>query len=194
MQKLVFEEPYEFIPPGRGRFWSWFVGTFLPTIARRRFGITQHSVSGVEHLRKSVEAGHGIILSPNHSRLSDPILNGLITTKVPCLAYAMASWHVFKQHWLESYVCRHCGGFSVFREGLDRKALDLAIQIVSEAERPLIIFGEGVISAANDRLLPLMDGIGFIARAAARKRAKLCLLYTSPSPRDRQKSRMPSSA
>ena len=26
------------------------------------------------------------------------------------------------------------------------------------------------------------------------KRAKVCLLYTSPSPRDRQKSRMPSSA
>ena len=29
---------------------------------------------------------------------------------------------------------------------------------------------------------------------AARKVAKGCLLYTSPSPRDRQKSRMPSSA
>ena len=31
------------------------------------------------------------------------------------------------------------------------------------------------------------------AEAAAKKR-KACLLYTSPSPRDRQKSRMPSSA
>ena len=28
----------------------------------------------------------------------------------------------------------------------------------------------------------------------SRKRSKSCLLYTSPSPRDRQKSRMPSSA
>ena len=28
----------------------------------------------------------------------------------------------------------------------------------------------------------------------ALKKAQLCLLYTSPSPRDRQKSRMPSSA
>ena len=28
----------------------------------------------------------------------------------------------------------------------------------------------------------------------AKERAVLCLLYTSPSPRDRQKSRMPSSA
>ena len=34
------------------------------------------------------------------------------------------------------------------------------------------------------------------ARLAAEKaaKAKSCLLYTSPSPRDRQKSRMPSSA
>ena len=30
--------------------------------------------------------------------------------------------------------------------------------------------------------------------AAARARGEDCLLYTSPSPRDRQKSRMPSSA
>ena len=28
----------------------------------------------------------------------------------------------------------------------------------------------------------------------AERQAKICLLYTSPSPRDRQKSRMPSSA
>ena len=35
-------------------------------------------------------------------------------------------------------------------------------------------------------------GIGTIAAGVAK--AKACLLYTSPSPRDRQKSRMPSSA
>ena len=31
-------------------------------------------------------------------------------------------------------------------------------------------------------------------RAAEQAKADICLLYTSPSPRDRQKSRMPSSA
>ena len=31
-------------------------------------------------------------------------------------------------------------------------------------------------------------------QAASSEEAKCCLLYTSPSPRDRQKSRMPSSA
>ena len=44
------------------------------------------------------------------------------------------------------------------------------------------------------------DEVGLLERgiehnlAFPSERAKVCLLYTSPSPRDRQKSRMPSSA
>ena len=34
----------------------------------------------------------------------------------------------------------------------------------------------------------------FTASTASKRRHAICLLYTSPSPRDRQKSRMPSSA
>ena len=37
-------------------------------------------------------------------------------------------------------------------------------------------------------------GKGTVTDAALKRSAKTCLLYTSPSPRDRQKSRMPSSA
>ena len=61
---------------------------------------------------------------------------------------------------------------SVYREGLDRQSLDTSIQIVTSAERPLVIFPEGVISRSNDRLNPLMDGVSFIARVAAKKRAE----------------------
>lgn len=172
MQKLVFDEPYEFVPPYRGKFWSWLVGKYLPRLVRNRFGITGWSTHGLDHLRESLSANHGIILCPNHSRPSDPVMIGALTTGTPCHAYAMASWHVFKQNWLETFVCRNIGGFSVYREGLDRQALNLAIEIVQHAERPLVIFPEGVISAANDRLMPLMDGTAFIARSAARKRHK----------------------
>ena len=43
-----------------------------------------------------------------------------------------------------------------------------------------------VLNAMNaDLIMGLLDGFN---------QAKACLLYTSPSPRDRQKSRMPSSA
>jgi hypothetical protein len=55
---------------------------------------------------------------------------------------------------------------------MDRTALNCAIEILNNAERPLVVFPEGVISRSNDRLSPLMDGLGFIARTAARKRQK----------------------
>lgn len=173
MQKVVFEEPYEFVPPYRGKFWSWIVGVYLPRLVLNRFGVTGWKTEGLEHIRDSLDRKRGIVLCPNHSRASDPVLVGAITTGVPVHCYAMASWHVFKQSWLETFVCQKIGGFSVYREGMDRKALDLAIEIVTTGERPLVIFPEGVISAANDRLMPLMDGTSFIARAAAKKRAKV---------------------
>lgn len=173
MQKVVFDEPYEFNPPFRGTFVSWAVGKLVPRLLRTKYGIVSHQSTGLEHLRDSLKAKHGIILCPTHSRDSDPMVSGLIVTETPAHAYAMASWHVFKQNWFETLVCRGIGGFSIYREGLDRKALDLAVEVVSTAERPLLIFPEGVISAANDRLMPLMDGVSFVARTAAKKRAKL---------------------
>ena len=46
----------------------------------------------------------------------------------------------------------------------------------------------------NQYILGLQDYITSIERAKTDDDIKGCLLYTSPSPRDRQKSRMPSSA
>ena len=46
---------------------------------------------------------------------------------------------------------------------------------------------EDVIASINPDYEPWFGGIGFEPPGG-------CLLYTSPSPRDRQKSRMPSSA
>lgn len=172
MQKVVFDEPYEFIPPYRGRFWSWFVDKFLPKLMRSKYGVQEWNVTGSEHLQASLAAGHGVILCPNHCRPSDPLMSGFVSRESNCHLYAMASWHVFKQSKLEAFIVRRVGAFSVYREGMDRKALDTAVEIVRTAERPLVIFAEGVISGANDRLMPLMDGVSFIARAAAKRRAK----------------------
>ena len=64
------------------------------------------------------------------------------------------------------------GAFSVNREGVDRQAINMAIEILETAERPLIVFPEGAVSRTNDRLHALLDGVAFIARAAAKRRAK----------------------
>ena len=47
---------------------------------------------------------------------------------------------------------------------------------------------------ANNDLLKEAIADAKAVKETAIANAKLCLLYTSPSPRDRQKSRMPSSA
>ncbi len=65
---------------------------------------------------------------------------------------------------------RRVGAFSVYREGMDRQALQTAIDILHQAKRPLVVFPEGVITRTNDRLAALMEGASFIGRAAAKRR------------------------
>ncbi len=172
MHRVVVDEPYQFVPPYRGRWFSWLFRLWLKPFLKNRYGLVDYRFEGAEHLRDSLRAGHGVILCPNHSRDSDPMLMGMVCREIPCHVYSMASWHVFKQSPLEGFVARMLGGFSVFREGIDREALDTAVQAVVSGERPLVIFPEGVISRSNDRLLGLMDGVSFIGRVAARKRAE----------------------
>jgi 1-acyl-sn-glycerol-3-phosphate acyltransferase len=172
MQKLLIEEPYEFVPPHRGKLFFSLFKLILRRYLRAKHGIAADECRGIERLRESLAAGHGIILAPNHSRLSDPMAIGLLSIEADTFLHSMASWHVFKQDWLTTFVTRRLGAFSIYREGLDRAALNTAIQILEEASRPLVIFPEGCISRTNDQLGTLRDGTSFIARAAARKRAR----------------------
>lgn len=172
MHKVVVEEPYKFIPPYRGRLFSWMFRLWLKPYLRKTHGIVRCTYEGLEHVRESIKAGHGILLCPNHSRDSDPMLIGMLCRAIPSHVFSMASWHIFKQSRLEAFVVRRLGGFSVYREGMDRQALDTSVRIVTNAERPLVVFPEGVISRTNDRLNALMDGVSFIARVAAKKRAE----------------------
>lgn len=176
MQKLVIEEPYRFIPPYRSRFWSGGFRPFLPSYLRLSHGIVEVECRGLEHLKESVRAGKGVLLTPNHCRLSDPMTMGWIVRETGIHMYTMASWHLFKQDRLfdrlSAWMMRRLGAFSILREGADRAALTTAVDILATAERPLVIFPEGVVSRSNDRLGPLMDGVAFIARMAAKKAAK----------------------
>jgi hypothetical protein len=84
----------------------------------------------------------------------------------------MASWHLFMQSWFQRFIIRRLGGFSIYREGMDRSALNMAVELLETTSRPLVVFPEGVVSRTNDRINALLEGTSFIARAAAKKRAK----------------------
>ncbi len=173
MQDIVVDQPYKFVPPHRGKFLPRLLGHLLiPRLLRKRYGIVDTEVVGAEKIRKAIDAGHGILITPNHPRPADPMALYPLCRATNSLFYAMASWHIFMEGKMQRFVIRMMGAFSIYREGMDRTSLQCAMEILEQAQRPLVIFPEGAVSRTNDLLNPLMEGISTIARGAARKRAK----------------------
>jgi 1-acyl-sn-glycerol-3-phosphate acyltransferase len=170
MQNIVIDKPYKFIPPKRHQLWPKLIRPILPWLVKKYHGIESTECRGLEKLKHSIDAGHGIILAPNHCRPCDPMVLDLSLSHP---FYIMASWHLFMQGPLMAWILPRMGVFSMYREGLDREAIKCAAQILIEAKRSLVIFPEGVISRTNDRLNHLMEGTVFIARNAAKQRAAL---------------------
>src|SRR5262249_36916844 len=139
---------------------------------RRGWGVGSPEFRGLDHVRASLAAGHGVLIAPNHCRPSDPEVVGLLCIELGTPCYMMASWHLFMQGRVQRFLLRATGVSSVHREGIDREAIRAATQYLAGATRPLVIFPEGVVSRSNDRLGNLMDGTAFIARSAAKQRAK----------------------
>jgi 1-acyl-sn-glycerol-3-phosphate acyltransferase len=173
VQNIVIDKPYEFVPPDTGTLWPLLLGRFvLPRYVDRSHGVVSCELIGVDRLRASIQARHGILLTPNHSRPCDPMVLGRLSFELGVPFHIMASWHLFMESAFQRWLLRHLGVFSVYREGMDRDALKCAIQILVNARRPLVLFPEGVISRSNDRVNHLMDGTIFIARNAAKQRAE----------------------
>jgi 1-acyl-sn-glycerol-3-phosphate acyltransferase len=173
MQRVVIDEPYEFVPPIHSDFWPNILRYYLPRYLRKTYGVHSVECRQVERLKASLAGGHSIVLAPNHSRMADPLVLGMLAIESGCYMYAMASWHGFKQSWFQTFMIRRMGAFSVLREGNDRQAIDAAIKILVERTRPLILFPEGAVTRHNDQLEELMEGPSFIARQAARRLEKM---------------------
>lgn len=172
MQQVIIEKPYRFVPPSHNRVWPSILHRFVPGYMKRKFGVGRVECHGIEHLRTSLAAGHGVLLTPNHCRPCDPFVIAKLCQQAGCYPYVMASWHLFHQSPWITWLLRRGGVFSVYREGMDRAAVAMAMEILEKAARPLVLFPEGVVTRSNDHLNALMEGTAFIARGAAKKRAK----------------------
>lgn len=173
MHSVVFDTPYTFTPPYLGQGWPRLLQRLVRRRLRREFALTELEFRGTEHLRESLAARHGILLAPNHCRPCDPLVVNELCRQAGTVPLIMASAHLFAAGGLRAWLLRRAGAFSIYREGMDRQALNAAVAILERADRPLVIFPEGVISRHNDRLNSMMDGTAFIARSAAKKRAEL---------------------
>ena len=172
MQNIVIAKPYEFVPPDRGTFWPAVFRPLLRPILARNWGVTSVEIVGIESLRAALRERASVVLVPNHCRPCDPMVVSVLGAEAGTPLYMMASWHLFMGSRFQAWLLRRLGAFSVYREGLDRTAVKTAIELLVEARRPLVIFPEGIITRSNDRLGALNEGPAFIARSAAKHRAK----------------------
>jgi 1-acyl-sn-glycerol-3-phosphate acyltransferase len=171
MQNIIIAKPYRFVPPRFSPFWARVIQWYLPTHLVKSFGLTSWECVGEERLVSSLKAGAGVLLAANHCRPCDPMVLAMLGRKVGRPFQVMASWHLFMQSRVQSFLLPRIGVFSVYREGLDRESLKCATRILAEARFPLCIFPEGFITRNNDRVFNLMEGVSFLARSAAKQRA-----------------------
>jgi 1-acyl-sn-glycerol-3-phosphate acyltransferase len=172
MNSVVSDKPYVPVPPYRGTLWPRGLNLYIPRYLRKRYGTAKIDIAGDDKLRASIDAGHGVLVTPNHSRDEDPFILSALSRKAGRPFFVVASAHLFMHNKLQAFVLRRAGAFSIYREGMDKQAVQTSIEILETAERPLVIFPEGHISRTNDRLTPMLEGTALIARQAAKKRAK----------------------
>lgn len=166
---IVTDSEYEFVPPHKSRIWPKLLTPMIRYVRKSQHCIGEVEVRGAEILTEIVSNGDGVLLAPNHCRMADALVLHELTVATGQPFFTMASSHLFRGRWSLGFVLRRMGAFSVYREGIDREAIDAATTMLAEAQRPLMIFPEGALSQANDRLNALMEGVSFIARAAAKK-------------------------
>ena len=172
MDSVVSDKPYVPVPPYHGTIWPRMINLYLPRYLRRRYGTRNVEITGAEKLRSSLAAGHGILITPNHCRDEDPFILSQLASAIGQPCFVVASAHLFMHNKLQAFLLRRAGAFSIYREGMDKQAVQTSIEILETAERPLVIFPEGHISRTNDRITPMLEGTALIARQAAKKRAK----------------------
>lgn len=172
MQSIVIDKPYVPVPPHHWRIWPAVLGLYTPRLLRKKYGVTKVDCLHTDRLRQSISAGHGVLLAPNHCRDEDPIVLGQLSRQAGSPFFIMASWHLFMKDRMTTFLLRRAGAFSIYREGIDRTAVNTAIDILESAERPLVVFPEGHIGRTNDIVNELLDGVSLMARTAAKRRAK----------------------
>src|SRR3954469_14750200 len=172
MNSVVSDKPYVAVLPYHGTLWPRALNLYFPRYLRRRYGIAKIGIVAADKLRASLAAGHGVLITPNHCRDEDPFILSALAREMGTPCFVVASAHLFAGKKVQAFMLRRAGAFSIYREGMDKQAVQTSIEILESAERPLVIFPEGHISRTNDRLTPMLEGTALIARQAAKKRAK----------------------
>ena len=170
MVNIVIEEPYKFVAPHHGLFWSKLLLPLLPRLAKNMYGLNKVEVKGYNFVKESLIQNKGVLIAPNHCHPADPMVMTIALGQLNTTPYTVASWHIFKQNWLHSFILPRVGVFSIYREGMDRDALKCMTDILGKHNRPLLMFPEGIITRTNDHLGNFMEGLALVSRMATKQR------------------------
>lgn len=102
---LVADSKYQFVPPHEGKLWPRLLGRLMPHFLKRKHGITEVEVRGDEAIRRLQQSGHGIVLAPNHCRMSDAIVLQSLSRQLNQPFYIMDSSHLFRGSRLLAWCC-----------------------------------------------------------------------------------------
>jgi 1-acyl-sn-glycerol-3-phosphate acyltransferase len=175
MNRSIEDTKYVFHPPKYSRFWASIIYPFADICFRRRAQkvVSVKAMSGIEDLRRLAVSGDGILITPNHSDHCDPLALMSITREMNIPLNFMATREIFEQQQgFRGFLMQRMGCFSINREGADIQAIKTAMQILSNAKYPLVMFPEGEIYHTNEHLTPLNEGAATLALKATARMLK----------------------
>lgn len=170
MQNLIIPQPYAFVPPRFNPLIYGLFRPFLPLLLKKGYGLASVDYRGREKLEQSIRAGHGILLTPNHARPSDPFVIAALGNACQRPVHIMSTWHIFMENAVQRFLLQRVGIFSVHRESVDRKSLRCAEDILVAARHPLVMFPEAIVSRTNDHMNAFLRGSALVSRRAALRR------------------------
>ncbi len=170
MNRLPWQVPDRHWEP-RLKAWRWWLFSPLRRLYARVVEKIDHiEVQHEDRVRRCLTEGKAVLILPNHPGHADSSAILAAAERFGRPVYFMTAWQVFAMagYW-ERRIYEWHGCFSVDREGIDRRALRTALEILMDGTYPLVIFPEGEVYHLNDRIAPFYDGPAAIALSAARK-------------------------
>jgi 1-acyl-sn-glycerol-3-phosphate acyltransferase len=168
MRRLRNDLPYTFRPPNP-QDWLRPLGMAINRRIHlaRKYRIARIEAEGFQRIRELNDAGHSLMLAPNHSDHSDPHVVMELADRHGMRPNFMAAREIFEVSPVASWALQGMGVFSVDRDGPDLSAIKTAIGLLESAANPLVIFPEGEIYHHHRRLDPLNEGVASILLKAA---------------------------
>ncbi|NIL95899.1 MAG: glycerol acyltransferase [Planctomycetales bacterium] len=173
MNRYAQQIPPRWWPPKLHPFWVWLWRPLRQRMQHREQQLMEVEVRQPGPLQAAMEAGQGILITPNHSGHADAHIMYNAADQAGCPFFFMTAWQVFAQRTrIGQWILQSHGCFSVDREGTDLTAFRQATQILQNRPYPLVIFPEGEVYHINERVTPFREGAATIALTAAKRAAR----------------------